>query len=416
MSMPTRRSPPSSVMVLAEAGSPKRLLFVSNGYGEDSIAAEIIRRLPAGVIAEAYPTLGDGLAFRNVCPIVGPRARIASEGWRNVRGSVRRDLFSGSFSTVLPGLAFARRIRNHYDRIVVVGDLIGVAGCFVSGIGDIVYLDVYKTGYGRLYAAPERWLIHHTAATTFCRSARLADCLSKRGLDARFAGNVMMDTISRGEYDMAARRTRPHAVALLPGSRQFTVESFTLQVEAIRRLPEVKRPDLFLAAAGSISLEALARGAGLTIKGPITGEAGDGGALVDEELTVHVGRGIAGNLIEGADVVLSQAGTATIQALGLGRPVLTFINRRDRRTRVRDESALFGEARLVLDPDVAILAGTLERLLDDPAERQRLGTVGQTRIGGPGAIDQIITAILDCGPGSGKTSVVAAASPAEVAS
>ncbi len=205
-------------------------------------------------------------------------------------------------------------------------------------------------------------------------------------------------------------------MALLPGSRQFTVESFTLQVEAIRRLPEEKRPDLFLAAAGSISLEALARGAGLTIKGPITGEAGDGGALVDEELTVHVGRGIAGNLIEGADVVLSQAGTATIQALGLGRPVLTFINRRDRRTRVRDESALFGEARLVLDPDVAIVAGALERLLDDPAERQRLGTVGQTRIGGPGAIDQIITAILDCGPGSGKTSVVAAASPAEVAS
>jgi uncharacterized protein (TIGR03492 family) len=398
MAMPTPRSPPLSDMASAEAAGPKRLLFVSNGYGEDSIAAEIITRLPTGVVAEAYPTLGDGLAFRNVCAIVGPRATIASEGWRNVRGSVWRDLFSGgSVATILPGLAFARRIQNHYDRIVVVGDLVGVAASFVSGIRNIVYLDVYKTGYGRLYAAPERWLIRHTAAITFCRSERLADCLRRRRADARFAGNVMMDTISRGDYDMVARRQRVNAVALLPGSRQFTVESFALQIEAIRRLPAEKRPDVFLAAAGSISLEALARGAGLTVKGPLTGEGGDGGSLVDDVLVVHVGRGIAGNLIEGADIVLSQAGTATIQALGLGRPVLTVINRRDRRSRVRDENALFGEARLVLDPDATAVAATLERLLDDPSERQRLGDIGRSRIGGPGAIDQIIAAILDSG-------------------
>jgi uncharacterized protein (TIGR03492 family) len=204
----------------------------------------------------------------------------------------------------------------------------------------------------------------------------------------------MMDTITYGEYDTAARRSRPASVVLLPGSRQFTVESFALQMAALRLLPKDKRPDVFLAAAGSVSLEALARGAGLGVKGPVTGEAGDGGSLVDEDIIVHVGRGIAGNLIEAADVVLSQAGTATIQALGLGKPVLTFIQPRDRRSRVRDENALFGEARLVLDTDAGQVSAALTRLLDDPLERQRLGAIGRARIGGPGAIHAIIEAIL----------------------
>ncbi|HTJ55946.1 MAG TPA: hypothetical protein VL418_00070 [Devosiaceae bacterium] len=378
---------------MAEPVGHRRLLFISNGHGEDSIAAEIIRRLPQGVTAEAYPTIGEGHAYHHVCPIVGPRAKLASEGWRNVKGSVWRDVAGGGLSTVGPALRFGRRVRRHYDRVVVVGDLVGVAGCALLGVKDIVYLDVYKTGYARLYSRPERWLIRRTAAVSFCRSERLASMLRDEGVDARFVGNVMMDTIPRGDYDVAARRSRPMAVTLLPGSRQFTAESFALQVEALRRLPPELRPDIFLAAAGSVSLEGLARGSGLTMKGPMTGEAGDGGTLIGGGLTIHVARGVVGNLIEQSDVVLSQAGTVTIQALGLGRPVITFINARDRRSRVRDENALFGDARITLGPDATEIASTLERLLASPHERERLGAIGRTRIGGPGAIEAILQAI-----------------------
>ncbi len=339
MSTPTPRWRRSSATALADGSGPLRLLFISNGYGEDSIAAAIIRKLPPGFVAEAYPTIGDGHAYRGVCPVVGPRAEMASEGWRNVKGSLLRDVATGGWLTILPGLAFGRRVRDHYDRVVVVGDIVGIAGSFLSGVSNVLYLDVYKTGYGRLYNVVERWLIARTAAITFCRSDRLAASLRAAGLDARFAGNVMMDTISHGDYDVAARRTAAQAVALLPGSRQFTAESFALQVDALSLLPAKSRPDIFLAAAGSVSLEALARAAGLAVKGPMTGESGDGGALVGGGLTVHVARGAAGNLLEAADVVLSQAGTATIQALGLGKPVITFINRRDRRSRFRAESA-----------------------------------------------------------------------------
>jgi len=395
MSTPKRRWKRTSATALADPAGPRRVLFISNGFGEDSIAAAIIRHLPPGLVAEAYPTIGHGQAYAGVCDIVGPRASLPSEGWRNVKGSVARDILNGGlFSKIGPALRFGRGIRQSYDLAVVVGDIVGVAGCFLVGARGIVYLDVYKTGYGRLYSAAERWLIGHTAAVTFCRSDNLAAPLRAAGRDARSAGNVMMDTIAYGDYNVTPRRRRFTAVALLPGSRQFTAESFALQIEALSLVTPTKRPDIFLALAGSVSLEELAHAAGLTIRPPTTAEAGDAGSLVGSGLTVQVARGAAGNLIAGADLVLSQAGTATVQALGLGKPVITFINPRDRRSRVNDENALFGEARLVVEPDAEHLAAAIEPLLDNPVERKRLGAVGRERIGPPGAIDEIVKAIV----------------------
>ncbi|HVW93340.1 MAG TPA: hypothetical protein VHB74_12120 [Devosia sp.] len=379
---------------MAEAQPLRRLLFISNGLGEDSIAAEIIRRLPAGLTVEAYPMLGQGLAFRNLCPVIGPRAQMASEGWRNVRFSLLRDLAGGALGTIAPSLAFLRGLRGRYDRIVVVGDMVGVIACFAAGLGGITYLDVYKTGFGRLYWPPESWLVGRTARTAFCRSDRLAAQLRAAGVDARAAGNVMMDTVTRGQYDAAARRTRASAVTLLPGSRQFTAESFSLQVAALRRLSPEARPDIFLAAAGSIALDEIAAAAGLHLLPPAGAEAGDAGTLTDGDLLIHAGRGVAGNLIDAADVVLSQAGTATVQALGLGKPVITFINPRDRQSRVRAENALFGEARLTVPPDAEIIAQRLAALLADPAQRARLGAIGRERIGPPGAIEAIVEALI----------------------
>ena len=124
MSMRPRPLKRISGTALVESTGRRRLLFVSNGYGEDSIAAEIIRRLPADVVAEAYPTIGEGLAYRNVCAVVGPRAQLASEGWRNVRGSLARDLVSGGLRTIAPGLRFGRRVRGHERAPARIGDRI----------------------------------------------------------------------------------------------------------------------------------------------------------------------------------------------------------------------------------------------------------------------------------------------------
>ena len=101
-------------MVEAEASGPSRFLFISNGHGEDAIAAAIVARMPRSVSVEAYPMIGAGNAYTGVCPIVGPRAALASEGWRNVKGSLRRDIATGGLGTVPPAINF--RIISHIER------------------------------------------------------------------------------------------------------------------------------------------------------------------------------------------------------------------------------------------------------------------------------------------------------------
>lgn len=361
-----------------------RLLLITNGIGEDSVGAELVRRLPASVTAHAYPTLGAGHAYDGVCEIVGPRASLASAGSRVARNTIARDVAGGLLATVPPGLAFLRRARHDYDRVLVIGDFIGVGACLLTGIRGIVYVDVYKTGYSRPYMAVERWAIRRTCRTVFCRHRSLAESLGREGVDARAAGNVMMDTIPRAGFDAKWLRARPLAIALLPGSRAETPANFALQADALRRLPPELMPDIFLALAGGVDPVELARAARLGWDGQ--GFTGD--------LAIHAARGALGDLIEASDVVLSQAGTATIQSLGLGRPVITFIRPGDRMKRHADESRLFGDARLLVRDSPDDLASALASLLRDEPERDRRAAIGRERIGPPGAIDQIIEAVL----------------------
>lgn len=396
-SSPMRRCSASAAgtEAVAVASSHLRYLFVSNGHGEDAIAAAIARRMPQGVSIEAYPMIGAGNAYAGACPVVGPRATLASEGWRNVKGSLRRDIATGGLRIVPPALQFLRRVRQSYDRVVVIGDMVGVLAGLATGYRNLFYLDVYKTGAARLYSPLERWAIKRSCQTVFCRSDNLAAALSGIGVDARSAGNVMMDTIPQGHYDARQRRKHAFGVTLLPGSRALTAESFALQVAALRKLPASLRPDVFLAIAGGVKVEELAKAAGLRRSATLSAEPDDLGELSDGKLTIHMARGGAmGNLLAESDIVLSQAGTATVQALGMGIPAITFINPRDRRSRFRDEQTLFDAARVVVPAEADAVGDALGRLLAEPADRMRLGRLGRDRIGGPGAVQEIIGALV----------------------
>lgn len=359
----------------------RKLLVISNGHGEDSIGAEIVRRLPASIEVNAYPTLGSGASYQGVCEIVGPRAQLASSGSRVAKGTIARDLRGGLLSTILPGIAFGRRARTTYDDFLVVGDFAGVLGCWLTGIRNIVWVDVYTTGYGRRYSALERAIIRRTCRVALVRHPLLAADLARDGVSARAVGNVMMDTVSRTKPDLGHLRTRAHAVALLPGSRADAAANFALQVDALRRSPAELTPDVFLALAPGVEPASLADAARLTLSGD---------DAMRGDLTVHIVRGALGDLVDASDVVLSQAGTATVQALGLGKPVISFTRPTDRMSRHRDESALFSDARVLVKDDAAQLLAALMSLLSDPADRTRRGAIGRERIGPAGAMATII--------------------------
>jgi uncharacterized protein (TIGR03492 family) len=375
--------------------SVHRILFIANGNGEDSIAAEIISRLPQGFAADAFPVVGEGKAYYGICPIIGPRTQVASQGWRHTKGSMLRDLKSGMLSGVLPAIRFLRSVAAQYDKVIVIGDNVGLILCRLAGMKVSVYLDVFKSGYAHRYSRPEQWLIRSTSQTVFCRDAMLAKSLGETGVDARFAGNVMLDTVTYGAYNTHARRSAPLAVTLLPGSRSKTGESLGVQIEALHQLPSAVPIDVFVAVANGLMPHNLASSTGMAWVSPSTNEAADLGMLMGEGLIVHLATGVAGNLIEAADLVLSQAGTATQQALGMGKPVIT-INRADnRRKRMADEQALMGEARILVENDPAALSAATLKLLTNAEERVRLGAIGRERLGPAGAASKIVECLVE---------------------
>ncbi len=178
------------------------------------------------------------------------------------------------------------------------------------------------------YLGFDKWVLRRTARTVFSRSAKLAASLVAAGIDARAAGNVMMDTIPR--TGMTVPRRRGLALTILPGSRAHALDNFALQADALALVPVEHRPDLLVAVASSIDEGALReRARGL-------------------EITYLPGRAL-GDMLDHSDFVLSQAGTATIQAIGLGKPAITFRTAGDRPSRFRQESRLFGDARIAVD-------------------------------------------------------------------
>jgi hypothetical protein len=82
-----------------------------------------------------------------------------------------------------------------------------------------------------------------------------------------------------------------------------------------------------------------------------------------------------------------------VQALGLGRPVVTFVRDTARSQRFADEGQLFGDARIVVPAEPGRIAAEVDRLLRDPAECKRLGEQGRQRVGSGGVLARVVAAL-----------------------
>lgn len=362
-----------------------KLLIISNGHGEDSIAAEIVRRLPGTIEVNAYPTLGAGRAYEGVCPIVGPRRHLPSEGHR-LRGSLIRDALAGF--GIRPALGFMRREAKNYDAILVVGDLLGVVMCWLTGRRARIYLDVYKSGYDNAYRRSELFVLKRTADLVLTRDPILAQQLNAARINARFAGNAIMDTVSTGSYDPQWHRRHMHAIAVLPGSRASLKDNFAVQLDALRRVPGIEGVDVFAVLARAGDAADLAESSGMRL---VPGKLElDLGTLTDGRVTLHLSTGSLGPVIAASDIVVGQGGTANLQAMGLGKPVISFHAEGSTEQRMARNEALAGDARLFTARDPETMAAAIARLLADPEDRARRGAIGRERMGPPGAIPAII--------------------------
>jgi len=353
-----------------------QFLFVSNGVGEDLIAARIIASLPAADVAvTAYPLVGVG-AYPPHIPVLDPRRDLPSSGF-SLRTGLRglgADLASGMI-----GLWFAQRRtlaaqRGRFDLAVAVGDVycLWMAQLAAPRAALVATADSVRAG---AFNPPSRRALRRHGRRIFARDPDTADALTAMGLPAVWLGNVMMDLVQPTGETFGLAPEVP-VVTLLPGSRREAPENAALLAQAAAAITD-KIPDVrfLMALAPTVRMAAVRERTG----------------AARLRLTTAFADAVAC-----ATVVIGMAGTANEQAAGLGKPVVAFPGPGAQfgPEFLRAQHLLLGDA-VVPARHWRDAADAVVRLLRDPGERDRRGAIGRERMGPPGGAQRIAEALLE---------------------
>ncbi len=379
----------------ASAGKSMNMLLVSNGFGEAAIAAYIaqatvalapqarIEHLPlvAGAPSEAWP------------PAIGPQATMPSGGlvaYWNLR-NLAADVRAGLISLTLRQIRFLRNQQSR-DIIVAVGDVYCLSLSLMAR-RPTIFVATAKSDYVAAHS-PIELAIARRARTVFARDETTAASMRAAGVNARYAGNVMMDGLAPQGVDLTVQPDALH-VAVLPGSRSDAPQAAADMVIRLReiaaRLQERGRNvQAFVSVASSVDVQATAaaiRAAGVELARP----GGDSGILATgsrANLSITLIRGAFGDLLDASDIVLGQAGTANEQAAGLGRPVVAAAQPGEAPNKMAwyrmRQKRLLEDALLVLPADPPTFASEVIALLDDPQRLHHMTDVGRKRMGSAG--------------------------------
>lgn len=378
----------------------KRILFVSNGHGEEAIAARIaadVRKRCPDVQCDHLGLVGEPSAVSDLRQ-VGPRRAMPSGGliaMGNVR-NIWHDLRSGLLGLTLAQWRFLRAQRGAYDAAVAVGDTFAFAMASRANPAGAVFVGTAKSVYVAPYGRGEARMLRKAAAV-FVRDEPTAQQLQTLGVDARAPGNTIVDLFDVRDPAVPGFARR---LAVFPGSRASAYDDAVFLCAVVRN---AARADAALGATLSIApgLDA-ARFAELL--------AGDGWAVETNgaphvpfvladgaRRVVTAWTGPPGAMLDGALAVLGQAGTANEAAAAAGIPVIAFERPGERvhgwyRMRQR---GLLGAALRIIAGDENAAAAQLLALLRDEAELHAMGAVGRARMGTPGGSHAIASALAE---------------------
>ena len=403
------------------------ILCVSNGHGEDQIAARIcIELAKLGVSAIALPLVGVGHVYRSTnIPIVeGATQAMPSGGFvRMDGGQLWRDLRSG-----LAGLTWKQlqivwqwSKRNNFKKtgekkiVLAVGDIVPMLFAWLPamfGGCDFVMIATAKSEYywcdrkGRIPIIPKPWggsvfypwerslICSRHCQATFVRDQFTANLLGNQfRLPVKFMGNPMMDGLEAKGLELGVSEDE-WSISILPGSRPPEAyenwQSLLIGAHSIARA--MSQSVTFLAAiASELDIEQLAQ---ILIQN---------GWIEVDDLTYKLQRSRLrlvmhgfGDCLQQCHLGLAMAGTATEQLVGLGKPAITIVGNGPQFNRqfAEEQARLLGVS-VTLVEKPAQVGEVIADLLNDPDYFQDSIENGLERMGTPGASQRIAQYLVE---------------------
>ncbi len=390
-----------------------KILFVSNGHGEDAIGAFLAKtmlELQPNLELEALPIVGRGDVYEQAgIRVLGPRWSPPSGGFT----FTSLDLFLKDWRDGMRQKTRQQHwaIRNaKADAVMIVGDVYALWATFSFAFKEakprvFQYQPLVSRYYQDGMNASNK--LERTSRVTvdsfvlierlymkrvekvFTRDERSAAWLRGLGVPhAQFAGNIMMDLLSP-ELELQPILDGRPVLALLPGTRNDYFFSLPIMLETAALLPEFQT---FAAFSGNLELP--------------TGWVWTTAKIVDNftRVALHssgtrvvmLEHGFA-TLLQAASVVLGTSGTGNEQAVGLGKPVIGFPTKGPQYLEgfAKAQKRLLGVGLTLEKSDPELLARAVKIAHQDQEFRARVAQTGLERMGLPGGAKRIALEVLN---------------------
>lgn len=394
-----------------------KLLFLSNGHGEDEIAIRIIKRLQSSPHCPgitALPLVGNGYAYTRLgIPLLDRGQKMPSGGFitRDAK-QLWRDLREGLLGLTSRQYRLVKNWGQEGGKIVAVGDILPLALAWLSET-DYAFVGTAKSEYylrdeqgwldsssmidrlwGSYYYPWERWLMAHPRCRgVFPRDSLTSKILQQWSIAVVDGGNPMMDDLLpsiTGDFPQDCLN-----ILLLPGSRfpesLHNWQQILAAVAAmIGRFPDYKLE--FLAAiAPSLPLESFT--AALISRG---WREHSTNKFICQEVFITISQRDYAEYLGRCHLAIAMAGTATEQFVGLGKPAITIAGSGPQFTPhfAKLQQRLLG-CSILLGDSAESVADKLEYLLQNPPQWQEIAVNGRQRMGSAGASDRIAQWLLD---------------------
>ena len=388
---------------------PLKILFISNGKGEDSIAATIIRALKKvgeeeekpEIHVKALPLVGNGRGYENTeADIVANWKELPSGGFGGQKiSSLFKDISAGLLHITQDQISVLHNEASTVQLVVCVGDLYPVfLAAFFSG-KPVIHVATAISAYFHKYTFFERWFFKKFCRLVVTRDLVTAEFLRIRKVPAAYFGNAMMDdpvlNSKKIDYSFGDKRL----LALVPSSREDAYDNTVRMFKVVQQVGRKPSIAWVLSLAPNLILERM-----ITLLSPLgfeyTPEPKEHGYCGQFTKTgcepVHVILGNFGDILRSSTVVLGMTGTGNEQVAGLGKPVILLKGKGAHSTwqRMMQYRKLLGRSIHIAWGSNKKIANDIMAIVNDQKKLKTMGDEGQARMGAPGGAYSIARAIF----------------------
>jgi uncharacterized protein (TIGR03492 family) len=303
-----------------------KIIFLSNGYGEDTISTYIIRELKNkinNIDISAFPLVNDGEKYKqNNIKVIGPTKILKSSGisgFLNIKNFII-DIKDGLLNLILKQLNFIKEYKNKKNiYLVAVGDIYPLfLSVFENKLSktNVIFIPTAKSYKTEPFNFIEIYLMSLVNAN-FIRDEITYLKLKNKLNNVYFVGNPVLDI----EYLQPSENINPiNNIIILPGRKQNCLNNLFYFIKAINLILNKIKTENILNFLPTFSIIVPDFYPINEIKNLIENELNQ----ENKEKVYLLSDKYYGYVLKSSYLVWGQGGSANEQAAGYKLPVISF--------------------------------------------------------------------------------------------